>query len=129
MLSSGMLCCVALVRTDISDKHSTSIFRVTRIGALGMLAVTSNRNMLRRNVPIRAIWCDNPKDSILLCSLCLHFILLRHPIEEWTSPDITWSSHFEQTALLIWSYPHITAVSGCTFTFRQGSFIKITQKN
>jgi hypothetical protein len=34
---------VALVRTNISEKHSASIIRVTRIGELGMkLAVTSN---------------------------------------------------------------------------------------
>jgi hypothetical protein len=41
---------VALVRTDDSEEFSASIIRVTRIGELGtMLAVTSNRRMLRRN--------------------------------------------------------------------------------
>jgi hypothetical protein len=39
MLSSGMLRCGALVRTDVSDERSASIIRVTRIGELGTLAV------------------------------------------------------------------------------------------
>jgi hypothetical protein len=36
----------ALVRTDVSDKLSASIIRVTRIGELGMLILTSNRRTL-----------------------------------------------------------------------------------
>jgi hypothetical protein len=47
MASSGMLRRVALVRTDVSEELSTSFIRVTRIGELGTLAVTSNRNTLR----------------------------------------------------------------------------------
>jgi hypothetical protein len=38
MASSGMLRRVALVRTDVSEEHSASIIRVTRIGELGTLA-------------------------------------------------------------------------------------------
>jgi hypothetical protein len=49
MASSGMLRHVALVRTDVSEELSSSIIRVTRIGELGTLAVTSNRRTLRRN--------------------------------------------------------------------------------
>jgi hypothetical protein len=46
-----MLRRVALVRTDFSEELTASIIRVTRIGELGtMLAVTSNRRMLRRNI-------------------------------------------------------------------------------
>jgi hypothetical protein len=53
MSSSGMLRRVALVRTDVSEERSTSIIVVTRISELGtMLAVTSNRRMLRRNTVI-----------------------------------------------------------------------------
>jgi hypothetical protein len=46
-----MLCRVALVRTDVSEERSTSIIRVIRIGELGtMLAVTSNRRTMRKNI-------------------------------------------------------------------------------
>jgi hypothetical protein len=48
MASSGMLRSVTLVRTDVSEEHSASIIRVTRMGELGTtLAVTSNRRTLR----------------------------------------------------------------------------------
>jgi hypothetical protein len=47
MASSGMLRRVALVIADVSEELSASIIRVTRIGELGTLAVTSNRRTLR----------------------------------------------------------------------------------
>jgi hypothetical protein len=50
MAPSGILRRVALVRTDVSEEHSTAIRRATRIGELGTtLAVTSTRRKLRRN--------------------------------------------------------------------------------
>jgi hypothetical protein len=45
MLSSWMLRCVALVRTVVSEERSAYIIRVTRIGELRTLAVTSNLMM------------------------------------------------------------------------------------
>jgi hypothetical protein len=48
MVFSGMLCHVALVRTDDLEEPSASFIRVTRIGELGMtLAITSNRRTLQ----------------------------------------------------------------------------------
>jgi hypothetical protein len=41
MPSSGMLSREALVRTDFSEETSGSIIRVTKIGELGKLDVTS----------------------------------------------------------------------------------------
>jgi hypothetical protein len=46
MVSSGMLRRVVLVGTDVSEKLGASIIRVTRIGELGTLAVTSNRQCI-----------------------------------------------------------------------------------
>jgi hypothetical protein len=46
-----MLRCVVLVRTDVSEELSASITRVTRMGELGTLAVTSNR----RSIPSQCV--------------------------------------------------------------------------
>jgi hypothetical protein len=46
MLSSGILRRVALVRTGVSEERIASMIRVTRIGKLGTLAVTCNRNTM-----------------------------------------------------------------------------------
>jgi hypothetical protein len=49
MPTSGMLRLATLVRTDVSEELSASIIRVTRIGELGTLAVSSNRALDRTN--------------------------------------------------------------------------------
>jgi hypothetical protein len=42
MMSSGLLRCLALVRTDVLEELSASFIRVARIGELGItLAVTT----------------------------------------------------------------------------------------
>jgi hypothetical protein len=53
MPSSVMLRHVVLVRTDISWQYVASISRVTRIGELGTLAVTSNRSLLPIHVTLK----------------------------------------------------------------------------
>jgi hypothetical protein len=87
MAFSGMLCCVALVRTYVSEELSTSI-RVTRIGELGTtLAVTSNKRSVRQllvsssetSVLTRATRLNISEDAILhkTCSLkCEHKVAL-----------------------------------------------------
>jgi hypothetical protein len=67
-----MLQRVALVRTDVSEKLSTSIIRVTRIGELGTTLVqalsSSETSVLtiatRRNIP---------EEAILHVTVCLTF--------------------------------------------------------
>jgi hypothetical protein len=57
MPSFGMLCRVALVRTDISEELSASIIRVTSIGELGTtLAVT--------NIPENAILHSHRRENL-----------------------------------------------------------------
>jgi hypothetical protein len=45
-----MLRPVALVRIDDTEEFSASIVRMTRVGELGKLAVTSSRRTLRASV-------------------------------------------------------------------------------
>jgi hypothetical protein len=56
MATSGMLCYVTSVGNDVSEERSASFIRVTRIGELGTLAVTSNWRMLRRNARFLFHW-------------------------------------------------------------------------
>jgi hypothetical protein len=63
-----MLRCVALVRTDVSKEPSASFIRVTKIGEMGKLAITSNRRTLRRNRSVRRLLVTAsvvPSSSIL----------------------------------------------------------------
>jgi hypothetical protein len=56
MASSGILCHVALVRTDVSDKLSTSFIRVTRICELGTNLMKEALRTSETSVLTRATW-------------------------------------------------------------------------
>jgi hypothetical protein len=62
MASSGMLRRVALVRTEVSEEIGAFTFRVTRIGELGTLTVTSNLGTLQRNTKLLTDSC-HPDDG------------------------------------------------------------------
>jgi hypothetical protein len=67
MASSGMLCRVALLRTDVSAELSASFIRVTRIGELGTtLAVTSNRFVFLRSMRRSPVTATAPSTPILV---------------------------------------------------------------
>jgi hypothetical protein len=71
MASSGILRRVALVRTEVSEKLRASIIRVTRIGELGTLAVTSS--VRRLLVTANAI-----PSSPILVTLMMQALFLRN---------------------------------------------------
>jgi hypothetical protein len=61
-----MLRRVALVITDVSEEHSASFIRVTRIGEVGRtLAVTSNRRTLRRNTKSLVLGIYSQRESVV----------------------------------------------------------------
>jgi hypothetical protein len=77
---SGMLCRVALVRSDVSEELSASFIKVTRIGELGTTLVADNvvpsspilvtlmKEALissETSVLTRATWHNIPEDTIL----------------------------------------------------------------
>jgi hypothetical protein len=88
MVSSGMLCRVALVRTDVSEELSASFIRVTRIGELGTtLAVTSNQRTVLVTasiVPSSPIFVTLMKEALSSSETSVLTRATRHNIPEDT---------------------------------------------
>jgi hypothetical protein len=57
--------------THVSEERSSSTIRVTRIGEVGTLAVTSNRRMPRRNT----MW-EQKRSHIVFFTVCVSYYLL-----------------------------------------------------
>jgi hypothetical protein len=69
---SWMFRCVALVRTDVSEKHIASIIRVTKIGKLGATLAATSAEARYEEILALAIWRNIPEDGILYSFLCPH---------------------------------------------------------
>jgi hypothetical protein len=68
MASSGILRCVALVRTAVSEELSSFFIMMTRIGELGTtLALTSNRGTLNITIQFCVPWGGGGADPIPAC--------------------------------------------------------------
>jgi hypothetical protein len=88
MLSSGMLCSVAPVRTDVSEELSASIIRVTRISELGMLAIISNRHKLRRkSIVLYCIYSQHSLVAVTANVVSSSLILVTFMIEALSSSE------------------------------------------
>jgi hypothetical protein len=70
-----MLRRVALVRTDVSEELPASIIRVTRIGELVTLAVTSNGRTLRQDGTNQRARNNVTSRSLILFTLMMETIL------------------------------------------------------
>jgi hypothetical protein len=68
MVSSGMLHCVGLVRTDV--ELSATFIRVTRIGELGItLAINSNQRTLQRNTKCHLVFLCSVRRLLVTASV------------------------------------------------------------
>jgi hypothetical protein len=67
MVSSGMLRCLAPVRTDVSEEPSASIIRVTRIGELGTTHAAKKHQVSNTMIsyPISMYCCGLYNDAIV----------------------------------------------------------------
>jgi hypothetical protein len=63
MSSSGMLCHVALVTTNVSEEHIASIKRVTRISELGMFFLCSVFWLLVTANVVPSLQIHHPRDG------------------------------------------------------------------
>jgi hypothetical protein len=85
LVSSGMLCRVALVKTDVSENLRASFIRMTRIGELGTtLVVTNNRRTLAflRSMRRLLVTASVPSSPILVT-------LMKEPLRSSETSVIT----------------------------------------
>jgi hypothetical protein len=99
-----MLRRVALVRTDVSKERIASV-RVTRIGKLGTLAVTSNLSGMQTNILAR--YCECCLRSSILVTLMMEAI---HSSETSVLTRATWCNIPEN------AMHHSSAVKTSNFT-------------
>jgi hypothetical protein len=103
MLSSVMLRRVVHVRTDVSEEPRASIIKVTRIGELGTLAVTSNRRTVVFLHSVRRLLVNaNVPSSLILDTLMMvalssseTLVLTRAIWRNITEGSILYSQHRE----------------------------------
>jgi hypothetical protein len=61
-----MLRRVAIIRIDVSEEHIASVIRVTRIGELGMVAVTTNQGAQHTQNIHENFWSYMESDYIVI---------------------------------------------------------------
>jgi hypothetical protein len=120
MASSGMLRCVALVRTDVSEELGTSFMRVTRIGEIGttfvflhgmrrmpvtasvvpisLILVTPMKKALNSSetsVLTRATRHNIPGDAILhvVCTVFTAHVKVREVVHDIHTNGLVWLHH------------------------------------
>jgi hypothetical protein len=83
---------MTLVRIDVSEEHSVSIIRVTRIVELGTtLTVASNRSKLRRNLMMEAL---RSSETSVLIKAIRHNIHRRGNLKSYIFlPSLTFMSY------------------------------------
>jgi hypothetical protein len=85
-----MLRRVALVIADVSEEHSASIIRVTRISELGTtLALTSNRRTLRRHANASVVPSSQIIVTLMMEVLCSSESLVLTRASRRNNPELT----------------------------------------
>jgi hypothetical protein len=99
MASSGMLCHVALVRTDVSEELSASIIRVTRIGELGtMLAIIFSHFVFLRSM-CQLLVMANVFSSPILVTLIMETSFLTRATRCSITEDAILHSHCHENLI------------------------------